>query len=86
MGVVEAARALGFGLRHVTHFSVRHIVNAGAFYAYIGHWLGRVIGVDAALVALRAYSLMQIGLFGPFGAVASGVGVPRVRSLAFCDG
>jgi len=51
----------------------RHIVNSGAFYSYISHGLGRMIGVGAAFVALPAYSLMQIGLFGLFGAAASGI-------------
>nr|BFE71622.1 hypothetical protein GCM10020092_049230 [Actinoplanes digitatis] len=49
----------------------QHIVNSGAFYAYISHGLGRVTGVGAAFVALPAYALMQIGLFGLFGAAAS---------------
>jgi len=51
----------------------RHIVNSGAFYSYISHGLGRVVGVGAAFVALPAYSLMQIGLFGLFGTAASGI-------------
>jgi amino acid transporter len=51
----------------------RHIVNSGAFYSYISHGLGRVVGVGAAFVALPAYSLMQIGLFGLFGSAASGI-------------
>jgi len=51
----------------------RHIVNSGAFYSYISHGLGRVSGVGAAFVALPAYSLMQIGLFGLFGSAASGI-------------
>jgi amino acid transporter len=51
----------------------RHIVNSGAFYSYISHGLGRVVGVGAAFVALPAYSLMQIGLFGLFGAATSGI-------------
>ncbi|WUJ05736.1 APC family permease [Actinoplanes sp. NBC_00393] len=51
----------------------RHIVNSGAFYSYISHGLGRVVGVGAAFVALPAYSLMQIGLFGLFGVAASGI-------------
>src|SRR4029453_5277910 len=51
----------------------RHIVNSGAFYSYISHGLGRVLGVAAAFVALPAYAMMQIGLFGLFGVVASGV-------------
>ena len=49
----------------------RHIVNSGAFYAYISHGLGRLAGVGAAFVALPAYALMQIGLFGLFGSAAS---------------
>jgi amino acid transporter len=51
----------------------RHIVNSGAFYSYISHGLGRVVGVGAAFVALPAYSLMQIGLFGLFGSAATGI-------------
>jgi amino acid transporter len=51
----------------------RHIVNSGAFYSYISHGLGRILGVSAAFVALPAYAMMQIGLFGLFGVVASGV-------------
>jgi amino acid transporter len=51
----------------------RHIVNSGAFYSYISHGLGRVLGVAAAFVALPAYAMMQIGLFGLFGVVASGI-------------
>ena len=51
----------------------RHIVNSGAFYSYISHGLGRVIGVGAAFVALPAYSVMQIGLYGLFGAAAANI-------------
>jgi amino acid transporter len=51
----------------------RHIVNSGAFYSYISQGLGRVVGVGAAFVALPAYALMQIGLFGLFGSAASGI-------------
>ncbi|GGN37148.1 amino acid permease [Actinoplanes campanulatus] len=51
----------------------RHIVNSGAFYSYISHGFGRQLGVSAAFVALPAYAMMQIGLFGLFGVVASGV-------------
>src|SRR5215472_11957396 len=45
----------------------RHITNAGAFYAFIARGLGRVPGVAAALVALLAYSFLQVGLYGAFG-------------------
>jgi len=51
----------------------RHIVNSGAFYSYISHGLGRVVGVGAAFVALPAYSVMQIGLYGLFGAAAANI-------------
>jgi amino acid transporter len=45
----------------------RHIRNAGAFYAFISAGLGRAMGVAAALVALLAYSFLQVGLYGAFG-------------------
>jgi amino acid transporter/GNAT superfamily N-acetyltransferase len=51
----------------------RHIVNSGAFYSYISRGLGRVPGIGAAFIALPAYAMMQIGLFGLFGVVASGL-------------
>jgi amino acid transporter len=44
--------------------SLRH---AGTFYAFIAAGLGRVTGVAAALVALLAYSYLQVGLYGAFG-------------------
>ncbi|GAA2599582.1 APC family permease [Dactylosporangium fulvum] len=49
----------------------RHITNAGAFYSYISQGLGRPLGVAGALVALLAYNLLQIGLYGAFGFYAS---------------
>ncbi len=45
----------------------RWISNAGAFYAFISAGLGRVTGVAAALVALLAYSFLQVGLYGALG-------------------
>jgi amino acid transporter len=45
----------------------RHVTNAGAFYALVSQGLGRVPGVAAALVALLAYSFLQIGLYGALG-------------------
>jgi amino acid transporter len=50
----------------------RHIRNAGAFYAYTAQGLGGMMGGAAAIVAILAYSAMQIGVFGMFGAVTSG--------------
>jgi amino acid transporter len=49
----------------------RHITHAGAFYAFIAAGLGRVTGVAAALVALAAYTLLQVGLYGAFGPSAA---------------
>lgn len=48
----------------------RHVVNAGAFYSYVMQGLGRPAGVAAAAVAVVAYSMMEIGLLGGFGAIA----------------
>jgi amino acid transporter len=48
----------------------RHITNAGAFYAFISRGLGKPLGVAAALVALLAYSFLQVGLYGAFGPAA----------------
>jgi amino acid transporter len=45
----------------------RHVVNGGAFYAYIAQGLGRPSGVGAALVALVSYTAIQIALYGLFG-------------------
>jgi amino acid transporter len=50
----------------------RHITNAGAFYSYISQGLGRPLGVGGAMVALLAYNLLQVGLYGAFGAFLSG--------------
>jgi amino acid transporter len=48
----------------------RHITNAGAFYGFIARGLGKPAGVAAALMALLAYSLLQVGLWGAFGPAA----------------
>jgi amino acid transporter len=49
----------------------RRIVNAGAFYSYVARGLGRPAGIAAAMVAVTAYALMEVGLVGGFGAVAA---------------
>jgi len=49
----------------------RHITNAGAFYAFISAGLGRVAGVSAALIALLAYTFLQVGLYGALGPAAA---------------
>nr|WP_312886811.1 APC family permease [Actinocrinis puniceicyclus] len=50
----------------------RHISNAGAFYAFITRGLGREAGVAGALIALLAYNLLQVGLYGMLGPAVEG--------------
>lgn len=45
----------------------RHIVNAGAFYAYISRGLGRPLGIAAAAVAIVSYPAMALSVTGAFG-------------------
>jgi len=47
----------------------RRISNAGAFYAYVAQGLSRPLGVAAAWIAMAAYNLLQVGLYGIFGAL-----------------
>ena len=49
----------------------RRITNAGAFYAFIARGLGRIPGTAAALVALLAYTFLQVALYGAFGPAAA---------------
>lgn len=58
-----------FSVGYVT--MARHMVNAGAFYAYVARGLGRPAGVAAAWVALVAYNALQVGLYGALGAAAA---------------
>ncbi len=48
-----------------------HVTNSGAIYAFVARGLGRPVGVAAALVALVAYSFLQVGLYGAFGPAAA---------------
>jgi amino acid transporter len=48
----------------------RQITNAGAFYTYVARGLGRTPGVAAAFVAVLAYNMLQIALYGVFGELA----------------
>ncbi|MGK9149310.1 APC family permease [Plantibacter flavus] len=45
----------------------RFITNAGAFYAYVAQGIGRPAGVGASVLALVAYNMMQVGIWGMFG-------------------
>ncbi|MDO5048839.1 MAG: APC family permease [Actinomycetaceae bacterium] len=76
-GVIVGLFAVGYGRMSA------HVRNSGAFYEYVSQGLGLRQGIAAAILALVAYNLMQIGLFGIFGFSASaalaaitGVSVP----------
>ncbi|KUM81401.1 APC family permease [Streptomyces griseorubiginosus] len=49
----------------------RHVVDAGAFYAYIGKGLGRPAGSGGAGLALLAYCAVQAAMYGLYGATVS---------------
>ncbi|MFG2920081.1 APC family permease [Streptomyces sp. NPDC048305] len=49
----------------------RHVVDAGAFYTYIGAGLGRTVGAGSASVALAAYCAIQAAMYGLYGATVS---------------
>lgn len=51
----------------------RHVVDAGAFYTYIGKGLGRSAGSGSAGVALFAYCAIQAAMYGLYGATVSGL-------------
>src|SRR5450755_4769157 len=42
----------------------RHIVNAGAFYAYVTKGLGRPLGMSTAMIAVLAYNAWVIAVVG----------------------
>ncbi|WP_245766966.1 APC family permease [Streptomyces colonosanans] len=48
-----------------------HVRNAGAFYAYVAHGLGKATGIGTAYVAVVSYNLVEIGLVACFGFFAS---------------
>ncbi|MDK1342118.1 APC family permease [Streptomyces sp. 378] len=51
----------------------RHVVDAGAFYMYIGKGLGRTTSVGSAGVALFAYCTIQAAMYGLYGSIVSGL-------------
>ncbi|MFF4834941.1 APC family permease [Streptomyces sp. NPDC001315] len=51
----------------------RHVVDAGAFYTYIGKGLGRPTGSGSAGVALFAYCAVQAAMYGLYGATVGGL-------------
>lgn len=69
----------------------RYVTNAGAFYAYIAQGISRPAGVGASLIALMAYNLMQVGIYGLFGFTVSsllsarlGISVPWWIPVLVC--
>lgn len=64
IGIVMALFSVGYIAM------TRYVTNSGAFYAFITRGLGRPVGVAAALVALLAYTFLQIGLYGALGPAA----------------
>ena len=65
LGAVLAVFAVGYAAMS------RHVTNAGAFYAYVSQGISRPAGVGVSLVALMAYNLMQVGIYGLFGFTVS---------------
>lgn len=51
----------------------RHVINAGAFYAYAARGLGGSWGGAVSIIALVAYNTMQFGLIGLTGGISAGV-------------
>jgi amino acid transporter len=66
MIIIVALLAL-FAVGYLT--MARHIENAGAFYAYIAHGVGRPPGVGIAWFALAVYNCFQLCCYGAFGAL-----------------
>ncbi|MFD8000428.1 APC family permease [Streptomyces mirabilis] len=63
--VVLMLFAVGYGAM------TRHVPEAGAFYAYVQHGLGRANGRGAAYLALVTYTAVQVAVYGYIGAVAA---------------
>ncbi|MEV0222620.1 APC family permease [Streptomyces sp. NPDC050704] len=57
--------AVGYGAM------TRHVPQAGAFYTYVQHGLGRPTGQGAAYLALVTYTAVQLAVYGYLGAVAA---------------
>jgi amino acid transporter len=56
----------------------RHVTSAGAFYAFVSQGIGKVAGVAAALIALLAYTCLQVGLYGALGPAAEAEGAAHL--------
>ncbi|AEA60188.1 APC family permease [Burkholderia gladioli] len=58
----------------------RHVVRAGAFYAYLTAGLGRPLGMAGAFVALLSYTCIQIALYSLFGFFCAAVLGPMLHT------
>ncbi|MEZ2387934.1 APC family permease [bacterium RCC_150] len=65
LGATLAVFAVGYAAMS------RYVVNAGAFYSYVAQGISRPAGVGVSMVALMAYNLMQVGIYGLFGYTVS---------------
>ncbi|WP_437881661.1 APC family permease [Pseudomonas sp. LRF_L74] len=61
---------LAFSVGYTT--MARHVTNAGGFYAFSSRGLGGLAGGAAGVLAMFAYNILQVGLYGMFGGVVSG--------------
>ncbi len=50
-----------------------HLIDAGAFYAYVSRGLGRRLGLGAAGLAVLAYTAIQAGIYGLAAATVQGL-------------
>lgn len=61
---------LAFSVGYTT--MARHVTNAGGFYAFCSKGLGGMAGGAAGVLAMFAYNILQVGLYGMFGGVVAG--------------
>ncbi|MGW4043064.1 APC family permease [Streptomyces sp. NPDC004721] len=69
--VLAGAMILLFSVGFVA--MARHVVDAGAFYTYIGTGLGRTAGAGSAGLALFSYCVIQAAMYGLYGSIVSGL-------------
>ncbi len=68
--LLALAVLLAFSVGYTT--MARHVTNAGGFYAFTSRGLGGLAGGAAGVLAMFAYNILQVGLYGMFGGVVSG--------------
>ncbi|WP_460060542.1 APC family permease [Pseudomonas sp. H2_H09] len=68
--LLALAVLMAFSVGYTT--MARHVTNAGGFYAFTSRGLGGLAGGSAAVLAMFAYNILQIALYGMFGGVVSG--------------